>query len=177
MADQEHDTPEHEIDPQADADATQENVPHDPLAELQAKHDELESRHLRLAADYQNFVRRSQLNEVGAVEQTTMSMGRQLLTVMDHFDQALAVDPEKTRAAALLTGVQMVRDELAKTLSGFGIERFAPEPGDAFDPNRHEAMMRQAAEGLQSNAIVMTLSPGYLLGEKTLRPAKVAVAE
>mgnify|MGYP006275425331 CR=1 FL=1 len=149
----------------------------DPLAALEQQHAELNDKYLRLAADYQNFQRRSQQNVAQAREQQAMSMARDLLTVLDHFDNALQVDPDKTNARDLLKGVTIVRDELLRTLAGHGIERLDAEPGEDFDPNRHEALMHQASEEHESGRVAQQLQPGYVMRGKTLRPVKVAVVQ
>ncbi|MBL4700267.1 MAG: nucleotide exchange factor GrpE [Phycisphaeraceae bacterium] len=148
--------------------------------ELQQAKDALagaQSRELRANADYQNMARRSIQSVNSAREQQTMSMARDLLTVMDQFDQALEMDPEKTDTAALLKGVEIVRDTLLRTFESFGIKRVDVKVGEEFDPMVHEAMMKQAAEGIEANHVTMQLQPGYMLKDKTLRPAKVAVAQ
>ena len=71
----------------------------------------------------------------------------------------------------------IVRDELLKALSRFGVKRLEVAAGELFDPTRHEAMMRQASDEIDSNHVTSQLQPGYTLGDKTIRPAKVSVAE
>ena len=146
------------------------------LARLQAERNELESRLLRVSADYQNFARRAQQNVDSAVEQKLMDIARGLVTVMDHFDRALDVDA-KSDAADVLKGVTMVHDELLSMLNRFGIERVDVEPGSEFDPVRHEALLRQPSDKIDSNHVTMQMQPGYVLGEKVIRPAQVGVAE
>jgi len=147
-----------------------------PEQTLQAELDETQSRLLRTTADYQNYVRRSQQNVEAARQQALLDVARSLVAVMDHFDQALAVDAEQTNAKSLLDGMTIVHDELVNTLNRFGVERIDTEPGDAFDPNLHEAMLQQPAEGVGSGDIALQIQPGYVLDGKTVRPAKVAVA-
>ena len=106
-----------------------------------------------------------------------MSIARDLLTIMDHFDHAMNIDVEKTTMEGLLEGIQIVRDEMIKTLARFGVKRMNVSTGDEFDPSRHEAMMHQLVETLNSNQIAIELQPGYTLGDMILRPAKVSVAE
>ena len=146
------------------------------LTRLQAERDELESRLLRVSADYQNFARRAQLNVESAVEQKLMDMARGLVTVMDHFDRALGVDTTGEQAG-VLQGVTMVHSELLSTLQRFGIERLDVAPGEEFDPVRHEALMRQPSEDIASNHVTMQMLPGYVIGKKIIRPAQVGVAE
>lgn len=144
---------------------------------LQNEVTELKAQLLRAAADYQNFARRSQQSINDAREQQLMDVARALLSVLDTFDLALAVDPSKATAETLLKGVGMVRDELLKVLNRFDIRRIDVRPGEEFDPRRHEAMMRQSVQGVASQHIAAQLSPGYVIGDKTLRPVKVSVAE
>ncbi len=147
------------------------------LDELAQQNAELQSKLLRAHADYQNYARRAQMNEAAARDYQTGKMAADLLPVLDHFDNALAVDPAKATTQSVLEGITMVRDELMRSLSKHGIVRVTAKKGDEFDPNRHEAMLRQKADGVASNHIVAQLQPGYMLGERTLRPVKVSVAE
>ena len=144
---------------------------------LQAQRDELEARLMRVSADYQNYVRRSQKNTVAACDEQLMRVTKALLTPLDQFDQALAVDPEHVTPESILQGVQIVRDELMKVLEQYGVKRIEAQPGEEFDPMRHEAVQRQPMDEFESGAIAQQLQPGYTLGEKTLRPAKVVVVE
>jgi len=149
----------------------------DALAAVQRERDDLNDRLLRAHADYQNLARRSQQSVAEAREQQLMSMARSLLSVLDNFDHALQSDAAKTSAEELLKGVHIVRDQLTQTLEGFGIRKMPVEQGDAFDPNRHEALMRQSVENLPPDHVAAELQPGYTIGDKTLRPAKVSVSE
>ncbi len=147
------------------------------LARLADERDQLHQRLMRVSADYQNYVRRAQQNAEQVRDQTTADLVKALLTVLDHFDHALgAGEKEEVSARDLLTGVRMVRDELLKTLESFGVERVDVRPGEPFNPNRHNAMMQQEAEGIESQHVVSQMQPGYSLGNRVIRPAKVAVA-
>lgn len=149
----------------------------DDFADLLRRIAELEKKLVRANADYQNVVRRSEQNVINAREYAIMELAKELLTVLDHFDHALMVDPENVDPKSLLNGMQIVRDELIRTLHRYGVKRLDIEPGQEFDPQRHEAMMRQPADDMESNSIVSELQPGYSIGDKLLRAAKVSVAE
>ncbi|MEM6393862.1 MAG: nucleotide exchange factor GrpE [Planctomycetota bacterium] len=149
----------------------------DPLTTLRAERDDFEQKYLRVSADYQNYVRRANQNVAAASEQKLMSVARGLVSAMDHFDLALQVDPEKTTAADLLQGVTSIRDELLKALAGVGIQRVEVQPGGEFDPVKHEALMRQPGTEVESGRVVMQMQPGYVVGDKIVRPAQVSVAE
>lgn len=145
--------------------------------DLAKKCSDLESKLLRAHADYQNVIRRSHQEVSNAREHQLMDVAKDLLTVLDHFDHAVAIDPQKSSAQDVLNGVMIVRDELMRTLERYGIQRLTVEPGDEFDPNRHEALMRQPSESHETNQVVSQLQSGYTIKDKTLRPAKVSVAE
>ncbi|MEM7578151.1 MAG: nucleotide exchange factor GrpE [Planctomycetota bacterium] len=144
---------------------------------LQAERDELEAKLLRTAADYQNYVRRATREIEATRQQRIVDVARAMTTVLDHFDRALQVDPASTTTEEVLQGVGSIRDELLKGLAAFGLERVEVQPGDEFDPNRHEALMFQPTEGFESGQVVETLMPGYFVKDTPVRPAQVAVAQ
>lgn len=147
------------------------------LEALRTQRDELQDRLLRVSADYQNFVRRSHQGTEDACRHQMMQTLKALLTPLDYFDHALAVDLEKTTPQGLLQGVEIVRDEFLKTLEQFGMKRIQVTAGEPFDPTRHEALARQPVEGLEPDYVAEQLQPGYTLGEIVLRPAKVVVTQ
>ncbi|MEM8781883.1 MAG: nucleotide exchange factor GrpE [Planctomycetota bacterium] len=144
---------------------------------LQAERDELETKLLRTAADYQNYVRRATREIEATRQQRIVDVARAMTTVLDHFDRALQVEPNQTSSEELLQGVGSIRDELLKALATFGLERVEVQPGEEFDPNRHEALMFQPTEGFESGQVVQTLMPGYFVKDTPVRPAQVSVAQ
>ncbi|MEM6460215.1 MAG: nucleotide exchange factor GrpE [Planctomycetota bacterium] len=147
------------------------------LAALRAECDELQAKLLRTAADYQNYVRRSTQNLEATKQETLMRVTKALVGVLDNFDRALELDPETTSAEDLRGGVASIRASLLQGLEGFGFRKLDVEPGDAFDPNLHEALMRQPAEGVEPGHVAARLMPGYVLNDQPVRPAQVSVAE
>lgn len=151
--------------------------PQDPMTALQRERDDFESKFLRASADLQNYIRRSHQNVADAREQQVLEVARTMVTILDHFDHAMEVDTQASDAAAVLKGVQIVRDEFLAALERFGVRRLDAQRGDEFDPNRHEAVMREALDGIEPNHVANQYQPGYTLGDKTLRPAKVSITE
>lgn len=147
----------------------------DLIAQLKAQRDELEARLLRVAADYQNYVKRSQQNIDNARQQQIFELVKALLTPLDHFDRALSIDAQTVTAGKLLEGVQMVQGELLKALEQFGVKKMQVKTGQPFDPVHHEAVARQAVAGVEPDHIAAELQAGYVLEDKVLRPAKVAI--
>ncbi len=161
------------VEPMGDAGETP--VGEDQLRVVQSELDDVKTRLLRVAADYQNYVKRSATAVEEARKYQLMEAMKPLLPVLDLFDKALKVDLEKTSAAALLEGMTLVRAELMKRLGELGVEPMVVNQGDVFEPERHEAMLHQAVEGLEANKVAAVFEPGYMLGERVLRPAKVSV--
>lgn len=141
-----------------------------------SERDEARDAHKRALADFQNYQRRAVANEAAARDQGVRGVLYSLMTVIDHFELALLLDPEKTSAKQILDGVTMIKEELLRSLELHGLVLVRPKRGEPFDPSRHEAIMQQAAEGVEPGHIVMTTRLGFLLDGKLVRPAQVAVA-
>lgn len=150
--------------------------PQEQIAQLQERIEELNNRYLRVLADYQNSQRRATTNEQEARRQGVQDVARSILTVLDHFDLALNQDPSKTTPEQLVSGVRVIRQELFRALQSHGLGAINPDPGDEFQPARHEAITHQQAPGVKPGHIAATLQTGYTLGDRVIRPAKVAVA-
>ncbi len=146
------------------------------FAELKGELEKAVEARQRALADFANYQRRASQNEQQAVRSGEAGVVRSMLAVLDHFDLALDQDKTQITVEQLLDGVNIVRDELCRSLETFGVERIAPEAGDEFNPTRHQAVLQQAAEGVAPNHVVAVLQPGYTMGETVLRPAKVSVA-
>ncbi|MBB6431388.1 nucleotide exchange factor GrpE [Algisphaera agarilytica] len=167
-----------DFDPEAaEAEAEAQEVIDEEFAALQKERDELEAKLMRTAADYQNFVRRSQLNIDATKQETLMKVAKALVGVMDNFDRALELDPETTSAGDVQKGAATIQAALLQALEGFGMKKVTVEPGDEFDPNLHEALMRQPSEDIESNHVAAQFMPGYILNDQPVRPAQVSVAE
>ena len=141
----------------------------------QERDDAVEAR-LRALADFKNFQRRSEENELRALSNGTTRVVRELISVMDQFDLALQSDPSSVTPEQIIEGVRLVRDEMTKALSKFKLEVINPAEGDEFDPNLHEAMVRQPSDAVPPNAVLSTYQPGYQIGDTVLRAAQVIVA-
>lgn len=147
------------------------------LAEMSAKVDQLNDAYLRQVADYQNLKRRTQqqMDEIGQYK--LEGFVKKLLGVVDNFERAMQVDTETASVASVLEGITMVRAQLMKILTDEGVEVIETD-GVAFDPNRHEAMMRvPAEEGVEDDTIVLELERGYTLNKRVIRASKVGVAK
>jgi len=142
---------------------------------LLSERDEAIEGRKRALADFVNFQRRAVENEQRAIRQGAVAVARNLIPALDQFDLSLLQARDRLTVEQLLQAIEMTRGEIVRALERSGIERLAPAPGAEFDPQVHEAVMRQAVGGLPPNAVANCLQPGYRLGDLVLRPAKVAL--
>lgn len=149
----------------------------DEVTRLRHERDEYYQKLLRATADFRNTQRRLELDKEQALQYANSSLIKALLPVIDNFERALAVDPEKTDVPTLLQGMQMVHDELLNVLKSYSVEPIAPAVGDAFDPEHHHALMQQPDEQYSQPTVTMLLQKGYVHYDRVLRPAGVAVSK
>jgi molecular chaperone GrpE len=123
----------------------------------------------RLQAEYVNYKRRVDRDRDLARKVTVESMVKDLLPVLDDIRSARDHDE-------LTGGFKAVADEIDRITVKHGLESFG-EKGDPFDPHIHEALLHAHAEGIEGPTCVEILQPGYRIGDRILRPARVAVAE
>lgn len=144
----------------------------DPAA-LRAERDDLHDRLLRLAAEFDNYRKRSAREWREHKDRATAEVLREILELADNLERALASQPEE--APALHAGVRLILQQLQAKLQRFGVEAFGAE-GEVFDPNRHEAVLMVEAPGVESSCIVGVVQRGYTQHGEVLRPARVTVA-
>ena len=147
------------------------------VAKLQAERDDLNQKFLRTLADYQNSQRRAVANEREAKQQGVTSVVLNVVTVLDHFDLALAQDPAKATAESIMSGVKVIRDELMRVLQTHGVKVIESPKNGQFDPSMHQAVMQVEAPDVAPGSIVATLQPGFMLNDRVIRPATVTVAK
>ena len=145
------------------------------LADALAKHDALLAKLQRAVADHQNYQRRAGINEREARTQALTGVVQSVIPVLDNFDLALGQNTETATAEQIIGGVRVIRDELMRVLQNYGVSVIDPQVGDEFDPMAHEAMLQQPADGIAPGHIASSFGIGYRLGERVVRPAKVAV--
>lgn len=144
-------------------------------SELDTVKEQLAKEHdgyLRLAAEYDNFRKRSQKEKDDLYTVIKAETVGKFLPVYDNLERALA---QETADEAYKKGVEMTMNQLVKVMEGLGVTSFG-EIGEAFDPARHNAVMHVEEEGLGENVIAEVFQKGFLVGEKVIRFAMVKVA-
>ena len=165
-----------------DADQSLEGEPNDAagdgneLDKVRAERDMLYEKLARAQADFQNSRRRLQTDADQRLQYANATLIKSLLPVIDNFERALAQDPEKSDPRTILKGMQIIHDQWLNVLKQQMVEEIVPQPGEPFDPNRHEALMHQPSPH-EDGTVVQTLQKGYALQDRILRPAQVSVSK
>ncbi|MDD7771445.1 MAG: nucleotide exchange factor GrpE [Firmicutes bacterium] len=142
------------------------------LEQLQKKLDEEHDARLRLAAEYDNYRKRSQKERDNLYTDIRSETVAKFLPVYDNLERALAGETADT---AYKKGVEMTMNELKKIMKGLGVEEFG-EQGEAFDPQKHNAVMHVEDDTLEDNVVAEVFQKGFRVGEKVVRFAMVKVA-
>ncbi|GAA2730605.1 nucleotide exchange factor GrpE [Streptomyces nogalater] len=123
----------------------------------------------RLQAEYQNYRRRVERDRAAVKEIAVANLLTELLPVLDDIGRA-------REHGELVGGFKSVAESLETVAAKMGLQQFGKE-GEPFDPTIHEALMHSYAPDVTETTCVAILQPGYRIGERTIRPARVAVAE
>jgi len=174
-----------DTEPVAAADAGNAEAPvagerPDPLAEAQREAAEFKDKALRTLAEMENLRKRTEREVADARLYGNASFARDVLAVADNMQRALdAIEPELRNDAkvnSLIEGVELTERELLKVLGKHGVEKFSPD-GEKFDPNVHQAMFEMEHAELPPGHVAQVIQAGYMLGDRVLRPAMVAIVK
>jgi len=166
----------------ADADNATAPEAADPVAEARREAAEFKDKLLRTLAEMENLRKRTEREVLDARMYGIAGFARDVLAVADNMHRALAaIGPELREAAdakvkALIEGVELTERELLKSLEKNGVKKFSPE-GEKFDPNVHQAMYEVPTSDLPPGQVAQVIQAGYMIGERVLRPAMVAVSK
>jgi molecular chaperone GrpE len=152
-----------------------------PSTSLDRELAEMKDRLLRTLAEMENLRKRTEREVTDARLYGVASFARDVLSVADNIRRALDAVPAEALANAqamkvLVDGVELTERELLKALEKNGVRQFTPQ-GEKFDPNVHQAMYEVSDPSVPAGSIVQVMQPGYMIGERVLRPALVAVAK
>jgi molecular chaperone GrpE len=143
---------------------------------------EFKDKLLRTLAEMENLRKRTEREVAEARLYGNASFARDVLAVADNMERAFeSVGPElraqgDAKVKALVEGVELTERELLKVLEKHGVKKFSPE-GEKFDPNFHQAMYEVPTSELPAGYVAQVIQAGYMLGDRVLRPAMVAVVK
>lgn len=127
----------------------------------------------RIQADFDNFRRRNASIRLDSYEEGKRDTVKELLPALDNLERALDAIPAEN--ASLREGIAMVQRQMLDSLKKLGLEEV--ENDCKFDPNKHEAVMREKVDGKESGDIVVVFQKGYRMGDRVIRHCMVKVAE
>ena len=152
------------------------------ITELEKQNSELQDALLRKAAEFENYKRRNENDQMNIIKYAAESFIRNILPVYDDLERSLAHIDEANDPASpaggfdsTKKGLLLVFEKFGKILENQGVKRIDAK-GKPFDVHLHEALMQQAAEGVAPHTVLEVLEPGYMYKDRVLRHAKVIVS-
>ena len=148
----------------------------DALAEAQQEAAAYKDRWMRLAAEFENYRKRTAREFEALVQSASEDIIRDLLPILDNVDRALAHGKEgETDSEGYREGVRMMMDQLPRVLQDRGLVEIEAI-GQPFDPHFHEALMQIESDEYDAGVVSEVVEKGYCLGDRVIRPAKVVVS-
>jgi len=145
------------------------------LDQMQRKITDVNDRHLRLAAEFENYRKRAQGEMAEAWTRAQADMVRRIIDSLDDLQRVTAMDPAEVSASDVLEGVELIERNLMRGLREAGVEVLDPA-GESFDPRTMEAVMRVPAETAEDeDRVADVFQKGYVLKGHLIRPARVTV--
>jgi molecular chaperone GrpE len=150
----------------------------DELDALRAERDDMRDKFMRALADAENSRKRADRDRREAEQYGSTRLARDLLPVFDNLKRALNAvsDEQRVGADALIEGVELTLRELITVMTRHGMTPIAPEIGEMFDPQQHQAMFEAPVPGTKAGQIIQMMTEGFLLHDRLLRPAQVGVS-
>lgn len=162
--------------PHADTAPVPTETPEEAVERLTAELAQLRDQHLRDRADMENYKKRLLRDQGEALRYAAVPLVRDLASVIDDLERAVGHAEGGGGGASLIEGVRLVLRNAIDILTRHGISRIEAVEGEAFDPNRHEALASVPVGDGEPNRIVQQFQPGYALHDRVVRPAKVSVS-
>lgn len=135
----------------------------------------LQDKHLRLAAEFENYKRLTQRDHREFARFANENILRELLPIVDNLERAIQSVKTSAGRDGLVQGIELTLKQFQETLKKFGVQE-VPTVGTTFDPGRHQAVARTESATDPENTVIMEHQKGYLLHDRILRPAMVTVA-
>lgn len=144
------------------------------IEQLNSKLEEADNRYLRLQADFDNFRRRTRLDQEASEKYRAQSIVTDLLSVLDNFERALQIEVDNEQTKSLLQGMDMIYRGLLDALKKEGVEPIEAI-GKEFDPHMHHAVMQGSDENYGPGVVIEEFQKGYVLKDRVIRPSMVKV--
>jgi molecular chaperone GrpE len=146
------------------------------LEETRAKADEYLDGWQRARAEFTNYKKRVEREQAQIYQTVTGNIIKQYIEITDDFERALIDKSQGSDGAEWANGVELIYRKLLAILQNEGVVRMDAQ-GQVFDPNLHEAITSEESDTYESGEIIEVLQPGYMIGNRVLRPAMVRVSK
>jgi molecular chaperone GrpE len=143
---------------------------------LTDERDQLKDQVLRAMADFQNYKRRNQQELISYRQFATQSFVTDLLPVLDNFERSIDHLEAGATVSKVIEGIHAVERQLRQVLEGQNVRR-VESVGQPFDPTYHEALGTEMSFDHPDGVVSTEIEPGYRMGEKVIRPAKVKISK
>ncbi|HET9588185.1 MAG TPA: nucleotide exchange factor GrpE [Anaerolineales bacterium] len=144
------------------------------LEEAESRASEYKDGWMRSQAEFQNYRKRIERDNEMMYSSMKGDIIRKVLPVLDDLERALQNRPSDS--GAWVSGIELIQKKLESILASEGVKKIEAQ-GAAFDPNFHEAISHEPADGFESGHVIAVVQNGYMLGERVIRPALVRVAQ
>ncbi len=163
-----------DVDPSEEPDLTPEEAPEDEKAKLAEEVRHYKDRWVRLAAEFDNYKKRTGREFSALVKNAGESLITELLPILDNIDRALQAPQTSEETRSFAQGFEMIGQQFLEKLEKAGMKEITAE-GESFDPTRHEAVMAVENGDHPADTVINVVEKGYTLNERVLRAAKVIV--
>lgn len=137
--------------------------------------EELKNKLIRLQAEFENYKKRSKVELEDMAKYGAQALMIPLLGVLDNFERALAVKPDKDSIDKYIEGIEMIQKQMLEVLGAGGLEKIDAE-GQTFDPGYHQGVMNEVVEDEEMiDKVIAEFQKGYMLNKKVIRPTMVKI--
>ncbi len=145
------------------------------ILELEKQNAELKDTLLRKVAEFENYKRRNENEQINLIKYAAEPFIKSILSVYDDFERSLKHIDDENNFEATKKGLQLVFDNFNKILESHGVKKMDAK-GQPFDVHLHEALMQQPVDGVEPHTVLEVIEPGYMFKDKVIRHAKVIVS-
>lgn len=145
------------------------------ISELEKSNSELKDALLRKAAEFENYKRRNEIDQLNLIKYAAEPIIKSILSVYDDLERSLNHINGDDNNESLKKGLELVYDKFTKVLESHGIKKIDAK-GQPFDVELHEALMQRPAEGIPPHTVLDVIEHGYIYKDKVIRHAKVIVS-
>lgn len=155
--------------------ADESNILKEKILELEKQNAELKDTLLRKVAEFENFKRRNENEQINLIKYAAEPFVKNILSVYDDLERSLIHIDEPNNFESTKKGLQLVFEKFTKVLESQGVKKIDAK-GQPFDVHLHEALMQQPVEGVEPHTVLDVIEPGYIFKDKVIRHAKVIVS-